>query len=88
MGIITDAFRVGVTKKVMLSINSDCSMIISINNKIKVGERDVFVIRSISMINRNLVDDLDLAETSDIVIECPNSIDVRSLVGGKVELVE
>jgi len=85
MNTITNAFRIGGTRKVLLSLSDIDIKKISKENKIKSQDGILYEIDSIPMIR--YTDRAIKRENVEVGIECPGEFDELTFIGKQVEII-
>ena len=82
---ITNAFRIGRTRKVLLSLSNVDGRQLSKEKKIKLQNGALYEIDSIPMIR--YTDSAINKDNIEIGVECPGDFDELTFIGKKVEII-
>jgi hypothetical protein len=85
MNTITNAFRIGGTRKVLLSLTNVDGKKLSKENKLKSQDGILYEIDSIPMIR--YTDGVIKRDNVEIGIECPGDFDESTFVGKQFEII-
>jgi len=85
MNTITNAFRIGGTRKVLLSLSNVDGRKLSKENKLKSQDGILYEIDSIPMIR--YANGAIKRDNVEIGIECPGDFDESTFVGKQVEII-